>query len=272
MAKYFGMIWVYGQSLTHFGIKGQKWGVRRFQYENGSYTPEGKERYGRSSETGGPQKGLTGGLFFRPRFELDKANIAADFDKAIDQNRDVFNRIQKNNDKLVDQANALSNSYERYFKHAKFSNESKQRIWDGLRDDLGNDGTDDEELYDLTLHDRVEEEMLRSSPKELKAEREAFDRALSQYWKDVETISKPVRTKYKEKYAKDLKNKKDSLDEVDIEINKLLGDTLNTKFIAYLNKHFDDYWIRDTEAFYKACMRLEDEFPYKEYAKRTNHK
>ena len=33
--------------LMHFGIKGQKWGIRRFQYENGSYTEEGKERYGR---------------------------------------------------------------------------------------------------------------------------------------------------------------------------------------------------------------------------------
>jgi hypothetical protein len=32
--------------LYHHGIKGQKWGVRRFQNENGSYTDEGKKRYG----------------------------------------------------------------------------------------------------------------------------------------------------------------------------------------------------------------------------------
>lgn len=31
--------------LQHFEIKGQKWGLRRYQYENGSYTPEGVERY-----------------------------------------------------------------------------------------------------------------------------------------------------------------------------------------------------------------------------------
>jgi len=36
--------------LAHHGIKGQKWGVRRFQYDNGSYTPEGKERYRHDSE------------------------------------------------------------------------------------------------------------------------------------------------------------------------------------------------------------------------------
>lgn len=32
-------------ALIHYGIPGQKWGVRRFQYENGSYTPAGYKRY-----------------------------------------------------------------------------------------------------------------------------------------------------------------------------------------------------------------------------------
>ena len=31
--------------LCHYGIKGQKWGVRRFQKPNGILTPEGRERY-----------------------------------------------------------------------------------------------------------------------------------------------------------------------------------------------------------------------------------
>lgn len=30
--------------LAHHGIKGQKWGVRRFQNEDGSLTPDGRER------------------------------------------------------------------------------------------------------------------------------------------------------------------------------------------------------------------------------------
>ena len=32
--------------LYHFGIKGQKWGVRRFQNADGTLTEEGKKRYG----------------------------------------------------------------------------------------------------------------------------------------------------------------------------------------------------------------------------------
>ena len=34
--------------LYHFGIKGQKWGVRRYQNANGSLTPAGLKRYATS--------------------------------------------------------------------------------------------------------------------------------------------------------------------------------------------------------------------------------
>lgn len=32
--------------LMHFGVKGMKWGVRRYQNEDGSLTPAGRKRYG----------------------------------------------------------------------------------------------------------------------------------------------------------------------------------------------------------------------------------
>ena len=36
--------------LRHHGIKGQKWGVRRYQNSDGSLTPIGKLRYGTSKD------------------------------------------------------------------------------------------------------------------------------------------------------------------------------------------------------------------------------
>lgn len=33
------------EEIYHHGIKGQKWGVRRYQNSDGSLTPEGRERY-----------------------------------------------------------------------------------------------------------------------------------------------------------------------------------------------------------------------------------
>lgn len=40
-------MWTYvsAHELYHYGIKGQKWGVRRFQNKDGSLTPAGKKRY-----------------------------------------------------------------------------------------------------------------------------------------------------------------------------------------------------------------------------------
>ena len=35
--------------LYHWGIKGMKWGVRRYQNKDGSLTPAGKKRYSQSS-------------------------------------------------------------------------------------------------------------------------------------------------------------------------------------------------------------------------------
>ena len=44
--------------LYHFGIKGQKWGIRRFQNKNGSYTDEGKKRYGIDPQSNATNKSI----------------------------------------------------------------------------------------------------------------------------------------------------------------------------------------------------------------------
>lgn len=37
---------IFNDELYHHGIKGQRWGVRRYQYADGSLTPAGRKRYG----------------------------------------------------------------------------------------------------------------------------------------------------------------------------------------------------------------------------------
>ena len=46
MATYYVAGFPYSDELYHHGIKGQKWGIRRFQNEDGSYTEAGLKRYG----------------------------------------------------------------------------------------------------------------------------------------------------------------------------------------------------------------------------------
>ena len=54
----YGYSFLREEDLMHHGIKGQKWGVRRFQNEDGTWTAAGRARYGDDGDGG--QKKLTG--------------------------------------------------------------------------------------------------------------------------------------------------------------------------------------------------------------------
>lgn len=43
---------IFSDTIEHHGIKGQRWGIRRWQNEDGSLTPEGIEHYGKTYKTG----------------------------------------------------------------------------------------------------------------------------------------------------------------------------------------------------------------------------
>ena len=43
-------------SLQHWGIKGMKRGIRRYQYKDGTLTPAGRERYSKKKKSGSSNK------------------------------------------------------------------------------------------------------------------------------------------------------------------------------------------------------------------------
>lgn len=57
----------YGQELYHHGIFGQKWGVRRWQNEDGSLTPAGREHYGYYGKSGDKFKASNGLTVGKPK-------------------------------------------------------------------------------------------------------------------------------------------------------------------------------------------------------------
>ena len=66
--------------LYHHGIKGQKWGVRRFQYEDGKWTPEGRLRYGKGTNSSTGQRNEY--IKFRNR-KLSGNSTPEDFVKSV---------------------------------------------------------------------------------------------------------------------------------------------------------------------------------------------
>ena len=49
----------YSDYLMHYGVKGMKWGVRRYQDKNGRLTAEGKEHYGTGKSAANQEKGMS---------------------------------------------------------------------------------------------------------------------------------------------------------------------------------------------------------------------
>lgn len=93
----------YPSYLIHYGILGQKWGVRRFQNEDGTLTDEGKARYGISEKQA------------KKLIELEKKDSAA-FYKELNKNK-AYKNFRKHDKDLKNYINS-SESKERHINAA----------------------------------------------------------------------------------------------------------------------------------------------------------
>lgn len=76
--------------LYHHGIKGQKWGRRRYQNTDGSWTPAGRKRYSEDSD------GSDG---------KEKRSMKGNVHRALAKNYDLNSRVYKNSNKTMSSMN-----------------------------------------------------------------------------------------------------------------------------------------------------------------------
>lgn len=86
--------------LAHYGVKGMKWGVRRYQNKDGSLTNAGKKRYSNEIGSAQPKK---------------KINIEKVFDQNIKTGKDkspisAAEKVTKESQKVIDNATQISNT------------------------------------------------------------------------------------------------------------------------------------------------------------------
>lgn len=88
MANYYVVAGMYYPAeLYHHGIKGQRWGVRRFQNPDGSFTQAGKQRYGIKSD----KQGVKLAKYQEKEYEKAKTAYARERE-ALNANTEKLNR------------------------------------------------------------------------------------------------------------------------------------------------------------------------------------
>ena len=92
--------------LYHHGIKGQKWGVRRFQNKDGSLTPAGKKRY---------DDGVVGGRKYGVKKKYYKSYM--DEDRVLEKGKHIQN-ISKNEKRDIDRGAPVYGAHTRHDKNA----------------------------------------------------------------------------------------------------------------------------------------------------------
>ena len=122
--------------LAHHGIKGQKWGVRRFQNEDGSLTPDGIKRYYNESKFIGPDGS-------KAKFNsLNKEGVKANKENSKEMDRYIRDTF-KNWDKKYGSDKVLKDEVDKYKKAISDYKESyNERVLDFFSGDMSEENMD----------------------------------------------------------------------------------------------------------------------------------
>lgn len=88
--------------LYHYGIKGQKWGVRRYQNKDGSLTPAGQKRYDSDNGISGIKTGGEGMKFGKSRYQNKDGSLTPAGQKRYDRDIRENNAKKKENRIIID--------------------------------------------------------------------------------------------------------------------------------------------------------------------------
>ena len=229
-------------SLAHYGIQGMQWGVRRFQYADGSLTPAGKIRYQKSDVDRDVENRLSG-----------ESNVI----KRMKATRNALLKMQK--DSETDVLKDLSKM--------KLSDKEKQSIWSKLDADFGKDGTDDPELLEIAVQEYVSEVVGKRLHQINQKHSKQQDKLRDSYARDSEMLYKPLYEKYKD--ANVAENLFFNFPDAQAYLSKVFNEKLN-QYWADQNSSRNPADLMDTysDSVSEAIVRLSKDFSVTEMLKR----
>lgn len=137
----------YPSYLMHYGVKGQHWGERQYQYMDGTYTPLGKERRRIGLHDYGSKSGVTS--------SSSKSSKSASPKQKAEKIKNMDILTERNYEKYL-KYNKKTESFE--FDYGDLSNKQKKRLLDAVDNGIdaldrirGVGGYDDDGVIDDNL-------------------------------------------------------------------------------------------------------------------------
>lgn len=119
-------------ALVHYGIKGQKWGVRRYQNKDGSYTNAGKTRYSvlgmrhdiRKARKAAKKENVPG---------RQKRSTGYNYDKAVQDYQKTKERVELRNREWENNLSSNSSEKDIYRSYTRIDQLNRRDIERGRR-------------------------------------------------------------------------------------------------------------------------------------------
>lgn len=166
--------------LMHYGIKGQQWGVRRFQNLDGSLTAEGKERYS--------------GLHREDEIEKD-------FQNYVKTNSEQIANIASMSKELQKLGSQRYQAFKDFYSNVEITPEQKHKCeqiidsWYGSKLDESQRDAYDHDIHELA-YKNLAPSVSNNVPKKLEDLDSKYYKKLSEYNKAVKTFTDDLINRY----------------------------------------------------------------------------
>lgn len=225
--------------LYHYGVLGMHWGIRRYQNKDGSLTKAGKQRYSGTM-----------------------SDVYKDLDSSIAKNKEAYQRVQENNSKIPDSADKLGKMYTDFYGSIKIDSDDVRNAIDKSVSEYKSQykNARDPETKDFIIEEAGLDALdYLKIPDKIKSEHDSFRKLQDQYFNDVRTITSAVEKKYSNTTVLDVEKLYSREQSGAFAVDEAIDKKLHTFYNAFISRHFEDYWIYDTDAMEKARVQITEE-------------